>query len=89
MLNRVLSGIVAAGYLVLALASGEVEAGIALIPLLVYVGFCLLFIWFGEELGDCLGIGYSTRTSPGWAVSFLGWVLLLMPIGVGLYLGHL
>ena len=39
-------------------------------------------IWYGDELGDGLlgaRFGLISETSPGWAVAFMGWVLLLLP----------
>jgi hypothetical protein len=43
---------------------------------------CLVFIWWGDELGEGIvgaKFGMISSTSPGWAVKLLGWVLLLLP----------
>ena len=39
-------------------------------------------IWYGDELGEGLTgawFGLISQASPGWAVAFMGWVLLLLP----------
>ena len=60
---------------------------------LLKVGGGLLFplacIWFGDEMGDYVGTlpgpGIN-RTSPGWMVKLGGWVLLLLPAIIGLFI---
>ena len=53
---------------------------------LLRIGGGLLFplacIWFGDELGDYVGTlpgPAITHTTPGWMVKLGGWVLLLLP----------
>jgi hypothetical protein len=37
----------------------------------------LFCIWFGDEMAN-LVIGRITQVSEGWAVKFMGWVLLIL-----------
>ncbi len=37
----------------------------------------LFCIWFGDEMGTLI-IGRITMPSSGWAVRFMGWVLLIL-----------
>ena len=51
----------------------------------------LSMIWFGDALGAFMGQisphgARITRKTPGVVVSFLGWMFLLAPLGVWLYL---
>lgn len=51
--------------------------------------FPLACIWFGEEMGDYVGSlpgPAITRTSPGWMVELGGWVLLLLPAIMSLFI---
>lgn len=52
---------------------------------MIYLILPLACIWFSKEMGNYTG--FSTimgprinRTSSGFAVSFMGWLLLLLPI---------
>jgi len=78
--SRILSLLIAAGYLVLATISmggeGLFKAGIFL--LLPMFG-----IWFPAQMGAYtgnLGRHPITRTSPALAVSLACWILLLVPV---------
>jgi hypothetical protein len=78
--NRILSGVLAATYLVLAflVAGGEGSLRIAMFLVLP-----LACVWFSDELGDYIGqtgSGYITERSPGILVRIMGWLLLFMPI---------
>jgi hypothetical protein len=45
-------------------------------------------IWYGDELGEGLvgaKYGLVSESSPGWAVQLIGWILLLLPAGIGLW----
>jgi hypothetical protein len=45
--------------------------------------FPLACIWFGDELGDYVGIlpgPAISKRSPGWLVKVCGWFLLLLPV---------
>jgi hypothetical protein len=85
MKNRIISGIIACCYLV--------AAFIAKGPLMTFrmSGFLILplaCIWFSNEMGGFTGTGFGrgsiTEKSPGWAVAFVGWLLLLLPVFVGI-----
>lgn len=85
MIGKGLSVIVAVGYIVVAGVSG---GGEAVISCMIYLILPLACIWFSEEMGDFTGITRGhlvTSTSPGCAVAGMGWVLLLLPVFVGLY----
>lgn len=78
--SRILSLLVATGYLVASFLSSRPEVGLRMI---VFLLFPLALIWFGEELGDFTGNWgghYIDEKSPGWLLSVLGWVLLLVPL---------
>ena len=47
----------------------------------------LACVWFGDEMGGYIGptsSGAITNTTPGWLVCIAGWLLLLMPVFVGI-----
>ena|SRR5215204_936255 len=51
--------------------------------------FPLACIWFGDELGDYVGMlpgPAISKSTPGWMVRLGGWFLLLMPPPVVLWL---
>jgi len=81
--NRILSGLLALGYL-----CGAYFAGDAVTALKVGTGliFPLACIWYGDELGSYVGVmrGQSiTAQTPGCLVRFGGWLLLLLPLIIG------
>ena len=80
-INRILSLIIALGYLIAAFFS--TDAGDVILVLAGLI-LALGLIWFGDELGSYIGISGSgigiTRTSPGCFITFLGWLLLLAPL---------
>jgi hypothetical protein len=59
------------------------DAVLGLMFCLGYFISALVFIWFGDEIGEISGAytpwGYLNRAQPGWLVKFCGWALLLMP----------
>jgi len=84
-ISRTLSLLVAGIYVFIACFGGEaVEdfAGVLAVALLLGLG-C---IWFGDELGEGLTgarFGLISSPSPGWAVKFTGWVIILgLPLAV-------
>lgn len=82
--NRIISGLVALLYLGIAFLHGGTEAALKLLIALIFPLTC---IWFAEAMGNYRGLtGYAgiTETSPGIIVCILGWVLLLLPLIVGL-----
>lgn len=52
--------------------------------------FPLIFIWFGDLLGEyttgLVGhpVSQITSKSPGWMVKMCGWILLFLPLVIGL-----
>ena len=84
---RLLSLIVAAGYIAFRLFEAQPPSlnAAVIMALLLCISFLfpLACIWFGDEMGDYVGMlpgpGISKRT-PGGLVKAGGWVLLLLPI---------
>src|SRR5215204_4316286 len=80
-----LSLLIAAVYLLLALLAAQRSTKGVLAALLGTAGFLLLplaCIWFGDELGDYIGMLPGPgicKPSPGWMVRLGGWFLLLLP----------
>ena len=85
-ISRALSLVVAAGYLVLA-GLPETHRSItqrlwAVVFTAAVLCFPLACIWFGDELGEYVGLlpgPAISKRSPGWLVKVCGWVLLLLP----------
>ncbi|MCD4708539.1 MAG: hypothetical protein K8S62_12475 [Candidatus Sabulitectum sp.] len=77
-MSRLLSLVVAIGYLV----GTIIESGlVAMFLVALFLLLPLSFIWFGDAMGGYTGFagkGYINKTSPGWAVVFVGWLLLLL-----------
>lgn len=84
--NRLVSLIVAIGYLSLAIISGMHDGRI--IPIFAYLIICLGCIWFGDEIGSFVGIGskgiFISSPTPGVFMQIMGWLLLIIPIAVPL-----
>jgi len=82
--NRILSGLLAAFYIIGACMDSGVElawkaAAFVILP--------LACIWFADAMGDYIGptsSGAITNTTPGWLVCIGGWIVLLLPIIVGI-----
>lgn len=88
-ISRILSLVVAGIYLVFPIAvylCGDKEACRGLEYMLAFLVLPLACIWYGDELGELLGIKYGlvSAPSPGWAVMFMGWVILLLPLIIGI-----
>lgn len=86
--NRILSLIIYAAYLIVAIINGDKGTWpIASVALLLPLG-C---IWFGDELGGYVGLAsnliFISDTTPGIFIQIIGWVFLLMPAAV-LYFWH-
>jgi len=84
MKSRILSGVIAAGYLVTAYVTTDGETTFKFGMILILPLVC---IWFSEEMGSFTGVmrGHAiTSTSPGCLVAFCGWILLLLPLIIGL-----
>ena len=81
--SRLLSGVVALTYLLVALLStGKLEAVFGMTRFLLLPMFC---IWFpdamGRRKGVSIGLGCPviTETTPGDCIAFGGWLLLALP----------
>jgi hypothetical protein len=84
--NEILSGLLALIYTIGAFAGGGAEVGLKVLLFLVLPLAC---IWFGDEMGDYMGTwpvsaGGITNPTPGWLVRAGGWLLLLLPIVIGI-----
>jgi hypothetical protein len=66
-------------------AAPPVSAAIVVVRLFQLVGYFLLplaCIWYGDEMGEYVGIlpgPAINRTTPGWIVKAGGWFLLFLP----------
>ncbi len=85
MKSRIISGIVAAVYLALAFCSADAET---VFHLGIFLVFPLACIWFSDATGGYTGMGMGhgaiTSATPGCLVAFGGWLLLFLPIIIGL-----
>ncbi|MCA9173998.1 MAG: zf-TFIIB domain-containing protein [Planctomycetales bacterium] len=86
--SRLLSGIVAIGYLLfIVLATGSLQSVLSLLLGLMLPMVC---IWFPDAMGNLKGIslGFArpmiTETTPGDFVAIGGWLLLLCPAAMAL-----
>jgi hypothetical protein len=78
--NRILSGLLAAGYIIAGFASGGGEVGF---KALAFVILPLACIWFAEPMGGFTGLSGSiwiTAPSPAVFVCVAGWLLLILPL---------
>jgi hypothetical protein len=81
--NRILSGLVAAFYLVVAANHGGAELAFKCAIFLLLPLGC---IWFSDAMGGYTGLGLLkfgapiTKESPGLLVCFMGWVVLFLPV---------
>ena len=80
-LNRILSLIIAVGCIITAILTSQFGNVVIVVAWII---FALALIWFGDEIGGYTGLSGSgisiTRTSPGCAIVFLGWIFLLAPL---------
>ena len=58
-----------------------------LLFLLLYLFFCIMFIWYGDELGSLTGVTFGefaapriSKTTPGGVGRVIGWCLLVIPL---------
>jgi hypothetical protein len=82
--NRVASVIVAGIYIILGLLSRGAEGGF---KVALFIVLPLACIWFGDAMGGYTGptAGMSiTESTPGLTVCIVGWILLLLPIIIGI-----
>lgn len=88
-MGRIVSLVISAVYLVIAGVAGGAE-GVLLSAIFLIVP--LGCIWFGDAIGDWTGFSRLggpriSQRSPGSAVRFVGWVLLLTPGVAGIIMG--
>lgn len=79
LINRGLSALVATTYLVIGLASG---AGAEILGVAAGLLIIVLFIWYGDEIGEGM-MRWKVRITappPGWLVKTLAWIILLTPL---------
>ena len=82
--NRRLSGLLALGYIVFGSIAGGVMGGF------IVVGFVILplaCIWFSDAMGGFTGLSgdiWINAPTPGIFVCIAGWILLLLPIIIGI-----
>jgi hypothetical protein len=77
--NKILSGLLAATYIVVALCCGGAEAGF---KVALYLVLPLALIWFGEPMGGHAGPTWRaaiTAPKPVLFVCIAGWLLLVVP----------
>jgi hypothetical protein len=82
--NRVISGLIAVIYLALAFAHGGMEPVFKFGLYLILPLFC---IWFYDAMGSYTGLTswmISVSSSPGVLVLILGWLLLFLPVILGI-----
>jgi hypothetical protein len=82
--NRIFSSLLAVIYVVGGFVAGGGEGGFKVLGFVILPLAC---IWFGEAMGGYTGptAGMSiTAPSPGLFVCIAGWILLLLPIVIGI-----
>jgi hypothetical protein len=84
--NRIISALVAISYLVIAFMTRGGEGACKMALFLILPIFC---IWFSDAMGGYTGFlplgDYPiTQKSPGILVSIMGWIVLLLPIVLGI-----
>jgi hypothetical protein len=78
--NRILSGLLAAGYVIGAFVTGGGEVGLKVLGFVILPLAC---IWFAEPMGGFTGLSGSiwiTAPSPSIFVCIAGWLLLVVPL---------
>ena len=84
--SKITSGVIAIGYLVTAILVDGPELAILVGGFLIVPLAC---IWFSDAMGGYTGLNFFTRpaiteSTPGRFVALGGWLLLLLPLVVGL-----
>ena len=84
MKGRIASLIISAVYLIAAVFTKGMEG---VLHLLAFLLLPLACIWFPEELGSFNGVvrgQYINTKTPGCLVAFGGWLLLALPVIIGI-----
>jgi hypothetical protein len=85
-ISRLLSLILAGIYLLVPLVyyfSGDEESLESFFNVLAFLVLPMVCIWYGDEMGEWMGtmrLHQITSISPGWAVVFMGWIVLSLPV---------
>jgi len=82
--NRILSSLLSIIYIFVALVSRGAEAACWA---LIFIIFPLACIWFSDAMGGFMGPAGAisvTKASPGIFVRALGWLLLVLPLLIGI-----
>jgi hypothetical protein len=83
-MKRFISGVIAILYLIVAYLGG---GGKGLLQMTGFLVLPMACIWYSEAMGDFTGNtgrGFVTSTTPGCIVAFGGWLLLFLPVVVGI-----
>lgn len=84
--NKLLSGLLAIAYVAIAAIHGGMKAAFEFAIFLILPLSC---IWFSDAMGGYTGSGLLqfsapiTKPSPGILIRVIGWVVLLLPITIG------
>jgi hypothetical protein len=84
--NRILSGLLAVIYIITAFTISGAKSAF---EFLIFMILPLACIWFGDEMGGYTGASWGgaiTDPTPGLIMRIAGWLLLLLPIFLGIYL---
>lgn len=81
-MGKTISLVISIIYLIFAYITGSSEL---LLKTLLFLLLPLACIWFGEAMGNYIGPAFGvrphiTKESPGCLVTFMGWVLLILPL---------
>ena len=85
-MSKLFSLIIALIYLILSFILGGLSG---FLKILVFLIFPLGCIWFSDDIGNYTGFsgGFRptiTQKTPGCLISLFGWILLIMPLIVGI-----
>ncbi|MDD5546836.1 MAG: hypothetical protein PHO67_06755 [Candidatus Omnitrophica bacterium] len=86
-MGKIISAAIAACYIVLAYSAGGAKMAFKIFAFLIIpIGF----IWFSEAIGNYTGpvtrAAPLTNKTPAFLIAFVGWVVLLLPAIIGLFL---
>lgn len=81
-MGKIISIVISVVYLIFAYITGGSEL---LLKILLFLLLPLACIWFGEAMGSYTGPTFGirphiTKESPGCLVTFIGWILLILPL---------
>ncbi len=81
MLNKLLSAIIIVAYIITA---SIIRGKEGFLRTLLFVALPFILIWFGDGYETPTGDDF-TGQSPGWALKFMGWLILLIPLALILF----